>query len=134
MDIRVSWTRWSYPFFDHIYPRIIANTFSFPKFALACKKIIQSKSILESHAQTSHTHFWPCPPKIFLINFKFLWTCIKKHKITLFHWFVLEMWLIKKSWNLIYWEQFGPYLRNKTFPKYGICAGTQQIIHHYTVE
>ena len=44
-------------------------------------------------------------------------------------WFVLEIWLIKKSSNLIGWENFGPYhLRNKNFPKYGICAETHQII------
>ena len=27
------------------------------------------QSILESHDQTGHTHFWPCPPNKFLISF-----------------------------------------------------------------
>ena len=43
-------------------------------------------------------------------------------KMRLFHWFVLEIWLIKGSCNLTGWEHFGPYLRNKNFPKYGICC------------
>ena len=34
---------------------------------------------------------------------------------------------LKKSSNLIGWEHFGLYLRNKIFPQHRICAGTQQI-------
>ena len=41
-------------------------------------------------------------------------------KIRLFHRFALEIWLIKKSCNLIGWEDIGPYLGNKYFPKYKI--------------
>ena len=40
--------------------------------------------------------------------------------------------LIKKSWNLIGWVDFGPYLWNQNFPWYGICAGTANNINlHY---
>ena len=46
-------------------------------------------------------------------------------KIRLFNCFVLKVWLIKKTCNLIGCEHFGQYLRNQNFPKYGICAGTQ---------
>ena len=49
-------------------------------------------------------------------------------KIRLFYWFVLEICLIKKSCNMIGLEHFGPYPKNKNFPKYAICAGPQQII------
>ena len=35
--------------------------------------------------------------------------------------------MVKKSCNLISWEHFGLYLLNKIFPKYRICAETQQI-------
>ena len=52
-----------------------------------------------------------------------MWICF----YMLFHWFVLAIWFIKKSYNLIGWEHFGPYLINKNFPKYRICAGTWQI-------
>ena len=52
-----------------------------------------------------------------------MWTCINMQKISLFYWFVLEIWFSKKSCNLVAWEHFGLYLRNKNFPKYGICAG-----------
>ena len=41
-------------------------------------------------------------------------------------------WLIKKSSNLIGWEHFGAYLRNKNFAKYGICKGTKQTNFHYS--
>ena len=39
-----------------------------------------------------------------------------------------------KSCNLIGWEYFGLHLRNKIFPKYRICAGTQQIIKIFIIE
>ena len=45
-----------------------------------------------------------------------MWVCINIQKFRLFHWFVLEIWLIKKSFNLIGWEHFGLYFRNKIFP------------------
>ena len=94
--------------------------------------ILEIQWILESCDQLGHTHFWPCPPKIFLINFYFMRICINKQKIRLFHWFVLEIWFIKKFYNLIGWEHFGPYLRNQNLPKYGICAGTQPIIYNFS--
>ena len=59
---------------------------------------------------------------------------INMQKIRLLHWFVLEKWSIKKSCNLIGWEHFGPYLRNKNFPKYGIYAGAKQIISIFIIE
>ena len=31
-------------------------------------------------------------------------------------------------------ELFGLYLRNKTFPKYRVCVGIQQIIHVFIME
>ena len=36
--------------------------------------------------------------------------------------------------NLIGWEDFGLYLRNKIFPKYRICSGTQQMIKIFIIE
>ena len=76
---------------------------------------------------------WPHPfltmPIIKFFNeLLILWICINMQKIRLFHWFFLEIWLIEKSCNLIGWEQFDPHLKNQKFPKYGICARTQQII------
>ena len=77
---------------------------------------------------------WTHPSQIFLINFLFMWICINMQKIRLFHWFVLKIRLIKKSYNLIDWEHFGPYLRNQNFPKYVICAGTKQIISIFIIK
>ena len=37
-------------------------------------------SILESHDQTSHTYFWPCPPKELLTSFWFLGIFISMQK------------------------------------------------------
>ena len=62
-----------------------------------------------------------------------MWICINMQKIRLFHWFNLEIWLIKKSWTLIGWKHFGPYLRSQNFFKYGISAGTQQIIQIFII-
>ena len=45
-------------------------------------------------------------------------------KIRLFHWFVLDVWLIKKSCNLISWEHFGPYLKYKNY-----CRWSKKIIN-----
>ena len=59
-----------------------------------------------------------------------MWICVNIWKIRLFHWFVLEIWLIKKSCNLISWEHFGPYLRNKNF--HNLCRNTEYNINfHY---
>ena len=120
------------PIFDHAHPKIIERTFSFSEFSPACKKISSShqfileiQSILESCDQTGHTYFH---------QLMIMWICINMQKIRLFHWFVLEIWLIKKSCNLTSWEYFGPYLRNKNFPKYGICAGSQQMILIFIIE
>ena len=123
------------PIFDQTHPKNHWDTFCFPEFAPPCKKsvlfhqfILEIQPILESSDHTVHTHFWPRPCKKILITFWLIWICINMQKNRLFHWLVLEIWLIKKSCNLIGWEHFGPNLRNQNFPKYGICAGTQQII------
>ena len=94
--------------------------------------ILEIQWILESCDQLGHTHFWPCPPKIFLINFYFMRICINKQKIRLFHWFVLEIWFIKKSCNLIGWEHFGRYLfSNKLFQIWDLYRNTANINFHY---
>ena len=95
--------------------------------------IPEMQSVLESCGQTRYAHFWPCPPKNILINF-YVNFCINMQKIRQFPWFVLEIWLIKKSCHLIGWEHYGPYLRNKNFPKYGTCAGTQQTIKIFIIK
>ena len=63
-----------------------------------------------------------------------MWICINMQKISPFYWFVLEIWLVKKSSNLIGWEHFGPYLMHQNFPKCEICAGTQQITQISIIE
>ena len=129
------------PVSNHTHPKIIEITFSFPEFVPASKisvnfiySFFEIQSISEFHNQSGYAYFWQCPPKKFLINFYFMWICINMQKIRLFYWFPLEIWLIKKSCNLFGWEQSGPYLRNKTFPKYGICAGIQQIIYVFIIK
>ena len=92
--------------------------------------ILETQLTLESCDQTDQNLFLTMlpPPPIFLINFSIMWIYIKMQKIRLFHRFVLELGLIKKSCSLIGSEHFGPYLRNKNLVKYKVCAGTQQII------
>ena len=55
-------------------------------------------------------------------------------KIKLFHWFVLEKWLIQKSCNMIGWEHFDLYLGKNIFLKYRIWVWTQQIIKTFFTE
>ena len=57
----------------------------------------EKQSILKSHDQTGHTHFWTCPPNKFLISFYLLWICINMLKISLFHLFILEIESILES-------------------------------------
>ena len=62
--------------FDKAHSEMIESTFSLPAFVLACKKIrlfyqfsFEIQSILESHDQAGHIHFWACPTNKFLISF-----------------------------------------------------------------
>ena len=116
------------PISDHAHPKIIDITLSFPEFAPKCKNwfplslhswVTVNFRVLRLDWPTPI--FFTIPPKHFLINFYV-------NLYRLFDWSVKEIWLIKKSCSLIGWEHFGPYLRSKNFPKYLICAGTQQII------
>ena len=142
--------------FDHTYPKIIEPIFwicttSMQKINLFHLFILEVQSIFEFRDKTSHTHFWQCQPKIFWSTFMRI--CMSMKKIRLYHWLVLEIWLIKKFCNLIgksgyftdsFWRydwlknpaiwsaenilaHYLQYLRNKNFPKYGICVRTQQI-------
>ena len=127
------------PIFDHALLKIIKITLSFPEFPPACKKSVNSINSflrysefivkeIESCGQTGHTHFWLCPPQNFWSNFnlcEFVSICQKSG------YFLEPFWRygrLKKFCNLIGWEHFSLYLKNKIFSKYGICAGTQQII------
>ena len=101
----------------------------FSKFTTACKKSVHSiysflwYSQLLTPVTRLATHTQPCLSKY--VNFYTM------EKIRLFLGFVLEIWLIKNSSNLIGWEHFGPYRKIKNSPKYGICAGIKQINCHY---
>ena len=59
-----------------------------------------------------------------------MWICINMQKVRLLHWFVLEIWLIKKYYNLIGREHFGPY-----FPEFSqiwdLCRNITNNIHFY---
>ena len=128
------------PIFDQVHPKISEITFNFPEFAPAFKKSVYSIDTFLRYSQ-----FWSPvtrlatsisddnqTPKNFWSTFnscEFVSTCKKR----LFNDFVLEIWLIKKSCNLIGWEHFRPYLKNQNFLKYEICAGTQEIIWIYII-
>ena len=106
--------------FDPAQPKIIESTFSSPEFQPACKKTFHSIysflrycQFLSPVTRLATPIFEHAQHKRFFINFKFMGICINMQKITQFHSFVLEIWLIKQSCNLIGWEHFGPY---KIFP------------------
>ena len=80
--------------------------------------ILKTKSNFEFQVHTSRSHFWQClkfyEPSIFVDLDQ-----LAKKKMRLFHLFVLEKQLIYTSCNLIDWEHFGSYFRNKIFPSTG---------------
>ena len=63
-----------YTFYHHD-PKIIKVTFGFPEFLSTHQKPVyfrfyfEIQPILVSLDQSSHTHFWPCPPQYFSTNF-----------------------------------------------------------------
>ena len=117
-------------------PKTIEIISSFRECAPACKKSVHSIcSVLRySHFYSPVTRlatpmFDHAHPQCFLPTLN-LCEFVSGYYIDFF----LEIWLIKKSYNLIGCEHFCPYLRKNFFPKYGICAGTQQIIYIFNIE
>ena len=115
-NFRVSWSKWLNPFLTTPTQKSVKSLLSF----LNLQQQTKNQFILSIHSwdTVSFRVTWPdwLHPLV--------WIYINIQKIRLFHWFVLEIWLIRKSCNLIGWEHFGSYLRNQNLPKYGICAGT----------
>ena len=116
------------PIFDPTHPRLVEITFtSITSTHSWDSQIWSSMTRLAMpifHCTHSNT-FWST-----FTLFEFVSIC---KKIRLFHWFVLKIWLIKKSCNLIDWEHFGPYLRNKNFSRiWGLCRNTaNNVSFHY---
>ena len=124
--------------FDFAKPKITESTFTFPEFIPLYKKSVYFVwSFWDAVNFRVPWPDWPHPfltmptQKTFdqLLIFVNLYQHAKNQAISLF---ILEIWLIEKSRNLIGWEHVNPYLRNKDFPKYGICAETENNINfHY---
>ena len=92
------------PNFDHAHPKMIEIIFTFPEFHQYAKtRFIPS---IHSWDTVNFRVPWPDWPHTFLTTptskvFDQLliyvnWICINMQNIKLFHWFVLETWLIKK--------------------------------------
>ena len=89
---------------DHAKPQITEITFSFPQFGRACKKSVH--------------------PIYLSLRCSQFQSPVTRLAIPTFDHAHPNIW---KSCNLgLYY--LGPYLKNKVFTKYGICAGTQQIM------
>ena len=95
------------PIFDQVHPQISEITFNFPEFAPAFKKSVYSIDPFLRYSQfwspvtrlatsiSDHTQ----PPKTF--DQLLIYVNLYQHVKRLFNDFVLEIWLIKKSCNLI---------------------------------
>ena len=96
---------------DHAKPQIIEITFSFPQFGRSCKKSVH--------------------PIYLLLRCSQFQSPVTRLAIPTFDHAHLNIW---KSCNLgLYY--LGPYLKNKVFTKYGICAGTTNNINfHYRTD
>ena len=123
------------PIFDQIHSKTSEITFTFPEFVPHAKnQFIPSIHSWDSQFYSPITRLTiPISDYAHPKNFwsTFMQICINMQKIRMFHWFVLEIWLIKKSYNLNGWEYFGPYLRKQNFPKYEICAETPNSINFH---
>ena len=117
----------------HFWPSPTKNHWNnFTEFALSCKKSVHSIYSFLKYSQLLDPMTRPTK-KIF--DQLLVYVNLHQHaKMRLFYRFLLEIWLIKKSCNLIDWEHFGPYLRDKNLPKQGVCVGTQQIIYIFIIE
>ena len=96
---------------SYLHPRENLNT------GITLKENFNSRIIYIRNFHKFHTQF---------LKIRIKYGKKTEWKLVLYHWFLLKVWLIKKSCNLIGWEHFVPYVRNKNFPKYGLCTGTQQ--------
>ena len=118
---------------------------------------LEIQSVLESRDQIDQTSFWPCPKFCNqLLIFVNLYQHAKNEPISsicsgeIFDLKIPQSEWLKAFWPISQEQHFSQienlyrntandinfhlvdclrtYLRNKKFPKYGICAGTQQII------
>ena len=111
--------------------KIIEATFSFPEFALALKNLftpsVHSWDTVNFRPNWPHPFFNTAIQNFFdqLLIYVDVYQVAKKSSyfIDLF----LRYGWLKNPAIWLAWEQFGPYLRNKNFPKYEICAATQPI-------
>ena len=136
-DFRVSWTKWLHQFWTRLNQKSVKQILAFLNLHQHAKnQFISSIHSWYSQLQSlmtrlatpisGHAH-----SQIFWSTFNLCGFALKKWGyFSYFFW----RWLIKKSYILIGWEHFDPYLRNQNFPKYGICAGTQQIIQSFIIE
>ena len=125
----------SIPILDHHHQKIVKETFSFHEFVSTHQN--QFIPLIASWDTASFRVLRPNWLHLFLtmltlLFFKQLLISMNLYqhaKNRAFYQFILEIYLILKSCNLIGWEDFGPfYLRNKIFSKYKICSRIQQII------
>ena len=114
VNFTVPWPDWPHPFFTMPTQKkfgqffIIRNLYQHAKNQFIPPN--HYSDIVNFRAQWPgwSQPFLTMPTKLFLINFWFMWICINMQKIRLFHWFILKIWLIKKSCNLTHWEHFEP--------------------------
>ena len=123
------------PNFDYIHPKIIEITFSFPIFAPVCKILVHSINSFLRYSQfkspvtrlatpiSDHAH-----PQMFWSTFN-LCEFVSTYKKSAY--FIDLLWRYDWLKNSAIWftkNILAHISGTKIFPKYGICAGTQQII------
>ena len=90
---------------------------------------------LESHKQTGHTHFWPCPLKDIFINFilcEFVSTCKKSKKNSqICSGDIVDFKILQFDWLRIFW----PISQEQKFSQiWFLCKNTaNNISFHYRV-
>ena len=125
----------------HFWPSSLKNhemTFSFPEFASACKISVQSIYSFLRNSQLVRA-LWPDEACSFLtmstqnvFDQLLIYVSLHQHAKKSYL-FILEIRLIKMSYNLIGWEHFDPYLRKRKCSLIrNLCSSiSNEITFHY---
>ena len=117
---------------DQAYQKIIETTFSSPEFVPVCKISAYSiYSFLRYNQFQSHVTRLAMPifdhvhPKTFWSTFSLCELVSTCKKIRLFYWFVLEIWLVKKTLQSDWLRTFWPISLVQNFYQiWNLCSNT----------
>ena len=139
-DFRVSWTKFLHPPLTMHTQKPVKQLLAFLNLHQHAKYLFNS--LTHSWDTVNFRKPWPDYPPQFLTmstqkNLSTFNLCKLVSTCKKLGYFIDLLWRygwLKIFCNLIGWEYFGPYIKNKNFPKYGIYAGMQKILEVFIIE